>query len=416
LSLVVYAVADLHLGLRPSGWWAAPGHRQSRDVHSDQPAKVAEFLRWLEAVPPDGSEVRVLHQGVVVPRTLRRATHLILLGDILELWDGENANILFSAVPVGHVLSALKAEKVYVLGNHDSVLASLGDSYPVGFPGLRVVEDSYPEADADGRVHPLTIGRQGFVFVHGHQLDLSFRAARWLRLLGVLGRLRQFGAATGAYAMWVFGLLFLIALPFVLRAPSVLGGVIAGALFSLAFPQFYMRIARPLSDVLGGSKRYRRDRALRGFADWWRGFGKHVDSLEDLGIVFGHTHYLDWIELPRRTGGAGGAEPVDARLAAALDTGARKRRTLYNISAWVRVSGPHAPVVRDSFFYADDVGPLFLGWDSSRKAPFHIPFEFLAHRTTDPLLSPSEEVVAQQLGWPAELISKRRSTAEAVGN
>ena len=162
---VVYAIADTHLGLRERG----------RRGHRDEPVRVAEFLRWLRNVPTGGSELLVWENDSFSHRWMLPATQVILLGDILELWDAENQAVLLSSVPVGEVLARLEAEKVYVLGNHDNILETLGGRYPFGIPDLNLVRDVYPEPDdRTGRVAPLQIGTRAFVFVHGHQFDLHF--------------------------------------------------------------------------------------------------------------------------------------------------------------------------------------------------------------------------------------------------
>ncbi|HYS74037.1 MAG TPA: metallophosphoesterase [Thermoplasmata archaeon] len=406
----VYAIADTHLGLREKGWMRLAKTKWV-DRRSDQPGRVVEFLRWLAEIPPQGWDLSVLDETRVIRRTLQRPSHLILLGDVLELWDGENEAILLSSVPVQRALSALGADKVYVLGNHDAVLEPYQAFYPFGVPGLTIVPDSYPDVDDDPvrpRVHPLRIGDRDFLFVHGHQLDLSFRIAVKLHLLGVLGHLRRFGSATGPYALFIFGLMFVIALPFVVLAPTIPGWILLASLFLLAFPRLYMKVARPLYDKLAG-KKYRRSRTLRGFSSWWKQFRQTLELTNDLGIVFGHTHYLDWIEIPHETATRRAAQRAERKLTALLRTENRKRQSLYNISSWVSVRGRHEEIVGATIFYADDRGPLILGWDWHSNKPFHIPFTFIEKKRAPGVveaLTSGELATARQLGWPSRLIER----------
>ena len=406
----VYAIADTHLGLKEKGL-VRLAEAKWVDRRSDQPARVVEFLRWLAKIPAAGWELPVLEETQVMRRTLRRPSHLVLLGDVIELWDGENEAILLSSVPVQRALSALSADKVYVLGNHDAVLEPYQASYPFGIPGLVIVPDSFPDVDDNPvrpQVHPLRIGDRAFVFVHGHQLDRSFRIAVKLHLLGVLGHLRRFGAATGPYALFVFGLMLLVALPLVVLSPSIPGWIILASLFLLAFPRLYMKVARPLYDRLAG-KKYQRSRTLRGFASWWKEFRGFLEPTSDLGIVFGHTHYLDWIEIDHRTGARYAPPGAERTLTALLRSESRKRQSLYNISSWISVRGRHEEIVGATIFYADDRGPLILGWDWHANKPFHIPFPFI-EKKRDPraveVLTSGELATAGQLGWPSRLVER----------
>jgi hypothetical protein len=170
-----------------------------------------------------------------------------------------------------------------------------------------------------------------------------------------------------------------------------------------------MRVARPLYDLFVAGKKYRRSRAFGGFYAWWKKFRKSLEPAEDLGVVFGHTHYLDWIEFPQQTQSLMSAGRRGRKLADLFHSDRRRRQSLYNISAWVKVSGRHSDVVRAAIFYADTQGPLILGWDWHEKKPFHVPFPFILKKR-DPriteALTPAEIETARNLGWPPQLIER----------
>ena len=399
---VVYAVADTHLGLR-----------ESRGVEdNDEPAIVTDFLRWLEALPQKGGEeFWVLERDAVVPRRLHPASHLVLLGDILELWDAENQAILLSSVPVATVLETLKAEKTYVLGNHDIILETLTRSYPFGTPGLNVVEDVYPKPEEGSEtVRPLQIGTRGFLFIHGHQFDPRLaEAGHSMRVLGVI---RQFGAALGDYAWLFFGLWLMTLLVQLLGELPLWGWILVLGLLSLWFPRAYMWGSRRYWRWRG--TRYGREKAFEGFQEWWNGFHGSVGEADDLGIVYGHTHFMDWVVAgPRRKRKI---EPSEAerKLVVFLRRLGRRRHTLYNISSWVSTKSRFEKVIRGTIFYADKRGPLLLGWDWRSKRPFHIPFEFVQIRRSKQILGPSEVAIAKRLGWPLKLVKKWEEKMEGI--
>ena len=85
----VIVISDTHLGLGPSTW-NLPG---LRNTLSCEPKILSGFLNWLKSVEEgeyysiqlsDGSEKQILP-----------SSELILLGDIIELWDASDRAIEF---------------------------------------------------------------------------------------------------------------------------------------------------------------------------------------------------------------------------------------------------------------------------------------------------------------------------------
>jgi len=394
---VVYAIGDTHLGLRD---WSPKGHRE-------RPLFVADFFRWLSALPEEGYPLPLWDGHAVSTRVLRRPDRLILLGDILELWEAENQAILFSVATVSSVLSRVPCHKVYVLGNHDNILQAVTGLYPLGAENLEVVGDAYPTSDT-GEIRPLRIGDRNYIFIHGHQFDpvLHGRIGKFWPLLAPI---RQAGAALGDYA-WVFFALWVATLLVHIIYPSwpVDWLAILGLpLFWL--PRLYMRIGWRSWRRFGGL-RYNRDLALKGFVKWWAKVRQSKGIPKDVGIVFGHTHYLDWLELGGEKRYDRAMRPTEARLNESVVRLGDKRPTLYNVSSWLSSGGERRGVVVATAFYADALGPLFIGWDWRERRPFHIPFEFVEKRWDDPLGFAKEDSgmggIARQLGWPREMIRK----------
>ncbi|UCD92862.1 MAG: metallophosphoesterase [Methanobacteriota archaeon] len=400
---VVYAIADTHLGLR----------EKTRYSHNDEPQVVGEFLRWLIALSgKDGETLLTLEANAIVPRPLSPASHLVLLGDILELWDAENQAILLSSIPQTAILENLEAEKIYILGNHDNILETLAGSYPLGTPEMNVVKEVYPEPDEDtGIVLPLRIGTQSFIFIHGHQLD-RFSSVT-IHASQVLGTFRQLGAALGSYAWLIFGFWWAALLAQWFGGAPLWGWVLLLVLALLWIPRLYMTVARPIYRKAVG-RRYKRNGALEGFVSWWKRFRKLLAKTGDLGVVYGHTHIIDWFETdPQRERGPE-LVGTEKKLSDIFERLGWTRQALYNVSSWVSAKGKHEKEIMATIFYADERGPLLLGWDWKSKHPFHIPFEFIRKRWKGQVLDESEISIAERLGWPPKFVEKWLTRAEKV--
>jgi len=394
---VVYAIGDTHLGLRG---WGPKGHRE-------RPLLVADFFRWLSALPEEGHPLTVWDGHTMSTRVLRRPDRLILLGDILELWEAENQAILFSAATVGSVLARVPCEKIYVLGNHDNILQAVTGMYPLGMENLEVVGETYPMSET-GEIWPLRIGDREYVFIHGHQFDpvLHGRLGKFWPLLAPV---RQAGAALGNYAWVFFGLWVAALIVHVLYQSWPVDWLAVLGLPLFWFPRLYMRLGWRSWRLIGGL-RYNRDLALKGFVKWWAKMRESKGIPKDVGIVFGHTHYLDWLELGGEKRYDRTMQPFEARLNESVMRLGDKRPTLYNVSSWLEGGGERRGVEVATAFYADAEGPLFIGWDWRQRHPFHVPFDFVEKRWDDPLAFVREDsgmgAIARQLGWPREMIRK----------
>lgn len=385
-QFVVFAIADTHLGLRER----KPGG------HRDSPTILAGFFRALNGLPKSGQDLKVWEDGSVRTRKVLPPSHIILLGDILELWDAENQSILLSSVPVGAALASVDARKIYVLGNHDNILRDLEGTYPFGLPELRLVKDVYPNPEREG---PLEIGTRSFFFMHGHQLGGDTG--------NILGVMRQFGASLGDWA-WSFLLFTGLSLYQLLISWSVLWGIVFAGSFFLWFPRFYMTYGRRIWNK-ATARRYKRDRALKGFRKWWKGFQRRIPDRGRPGIVYGHTHFIDWVDVETWPTHSSRPSRAERRLVRFLRKFPKRPDSLYNVSSWVW-EGPYEGDLRATIFYVDEGGPLLLGWDWGEEPPrlFHIPLEFANRRRSRVPLDESDARMAQRLEWPGQLVEKLR--------
>lgn len=167
----IIVVSDVHLGGKGS-------HH----------ARFCEFLRWIRGFPRGPVRAQCRVGGEAGSRELDISfsplTKLILLGDIVDMWDPEDQDrtkvIRDSFEPLS-LLHSLKCDKIYVTGNHDEDISEIlpdtkGVSWGDGY--LKIYPRHYPESEkisGDGngkKVNPgLPAGGARYMFLHGHQFD-----------------------------------------------------------------------------------------------------------------------------------------------------------------------------------------------------------------------------------------------------
>lgn len=107
-------IADTHLGLVPD-----PG--KLAEAETCDPAALVGFINWLVDLKNKKveNELELYDEGGDASKKLEPPSMLILLGDIVDLWDSTEAKVEFSSRPLFSALEKLDCEKIYVLGNHD---------------------------------------------------------------------------------------------------------------------------------------------------------------------------------------------------------------------------------------------------------------------------------------------------------
>ena len=93
-------------------------------------------------------------------------SHLILLGDILDLWRYPNSQVLIQNLDLLASLSRLDMEKNYLVGNHDYAIFSLlnQDTIPVTPESEGLFENVSDILD-------IALDGLKLRFIHGHQID-----------------------------------------------------------------------------------------------------------------------------------------------------------------------------------------------------------------------------------------------------
>ena len=156
------------------------------DVHlgsdSSNQSEFCDFLEWVRGLNNQSKKVNYNDSECKDSEvTIIKPEKMVLLGDILELWDpkdGNRDNVIMQGMKPFSILSEADFEKIYVVGNHDDSLGELEDY--VNFVALpngtkfEVHDSHYPEADKQtGIPRGFNAGKgdRKYFFLHGQQFD-----------------------------------------------------------------------------------------------------------------------------------------------------------------------------------------------------------------------------------------------------
>lgn len=394
-------LSDTHLGLR-----AGKRLYFFNNSVDHRPTHVDQFVKWLEKLQTEQEiEVPILMEESnasmkIIPKKILSPDKLILNGDIFELWDTSDQSIQFASYSILSSISRLKCEKFYTIGNHDFANAELAGQentgqafssvYPWGLSDLNILRDTYP-APKEGLVNTLKVGENHYLIVHGHQFNKSFRVAPWK----IISTLRDGAEAFRLYSWVLFGswIIWIAALPFTAYlgqnvSPSIQYGI-GLPLTILAIPRLFVSIARPIWNKLFGS-RYDRNKAPRGFLEWWKEFTrKYKLQTLKIHVIYGHTHAIDIVDKKE-------LERITKKKIGNMEL------TLVNHPAWVK--DKREVELREAFVYVDKFGFEFFGWSWDHLSPFHIPKSVVR---TYALGKPIDDKTAElliQLDWPERLV------------
>jgi len=274
-SAIIFS--DTHLGLPPKS-----------NIHCNI-LQLSSFLKKLKEGKLENEE------KIGIPSLF------VLLGDILDFWQGSVNAILSDSYGIAKILLSLDCLKLYIAGNHDRIIGR------------------FTLKDADGKddfiVTPemaiLESGDKKFVLLHGHQFDSLFVKLGGLwkiesyiyslaeGFMSLPGRTEWYMAGLSALS----GLLLLVYGEFLKGLPAFIKPFIYMAPPLLMLPLLIMTIRRmqdelwylfilPLSKSLNLYRtKYRRPRELikKGTIEDWLEANRDIIGRVD-GIIFGHTH------------------------------------------------------------------------------------------------------------------------------
>jgi UDP-2,3-diacylglucosamine pyrophosphatase LpxH len=255
-------VSDLHLGLR----------YKSRFL-----TKFREFEEFLE---------RLAERGPAL---------LVLLGDALELWSAKASEVFATAYAPFRALAKLDSKVLYVVGNHDRIVAHLNRKGLFEKENL-VIAPEYVVLECRGK--------RGLLF-HGHQLDWKFVKLKWLwrlepyvyllsEVLYALPWASEWVVALGYVALLPTVMLVTRGAPFPLRLAATLSALLLSAPLIVLFwraiqDRFWYGLVQPLARSRLRGKSLASPTVSKALSNLLslieaNGFGK-VDF-----AVFGHTH------------------------------------------------------------------------------------------------------------------------------
>nr|MDO8082280.1 hypothetical protein [Candidatus Freyarchaeota archaeon] len=421
----IFVISDCHLGLVGE---------KSKGIVSE-PEKVGQFLNWLIRLK-DGEKTKIKlgpWGNGRKEKVLKPPEKLLLIGDILELWDATDRGIEYCSRPIFDLLEKLRCEKIYLLGNHDYDLKPLIGTYPSGEHTMSILEDYYPIQEDEKSILTLKMGKRDYMFIHGYQFDKIFRFQPWKHLSDI----RSGALAFGNYGDLFVGLLFLgiavavfnyillqlsplsspsasvlnFLFPLLQFLPGFLGlsqsfwssllpiftflgnaGLILLWLI-LGGPRFFYLYARKIWNKLVGT-RYNRKASVSGILTWWNRFAKNRDvKSKDLRIVYGHTHLIDVI--------------MPDELTPAKNKGKEVKLTALNIPSWVKdYTEKHRQKLRGTCLYIDDEDEMFIGWNWVDKNYFMVPIDVVYERMENGVISKETGKKLLSIDWPKVMVDR----------
>jgi UDP-2,3-diacylglucosamine pyrophosphatase LpxH len=352
----VIVVSDFHLGLA--------GKEKVGENFSD-------FIKFIGNLKPKGApgeHVKVTVDGK--PRELYTPGIIVLLGDIFDMWSPrENvfSSVLDDAYPFIQPLLALPAKIVYVVGNHDEVIADFNGRFPKIFPEKVIISGShYPDSgEGEGENRQFTglkVGDHNYFFLHGQQFDLMFNTAGLLQ--GYPGWVTKNYSIFREHARlkWFFRSLFVISIGYlaitgIMKNPTPFDGLFY-FLLGLTFVIFLFSIKpsrfREFWDHIN-LRIKAKDETIENIIEqgfWKPEAGKNI--LADV-VVFGHTHLAD-----------------DSRTKY-MNT---MNKRFINSGAWgdkTAVPDGEGKRIPDTFVYIDAEGAFLLSWPEGGPLPLDFP-------------------------------------------
>ena len=351
----VIVVSDVHLGSESSNYGA-----------------FWDFLEWLTSLPDTGKRFSCDGEEV----TIKKLGTIVLLGDILELWDPRKDDrnyVVKDALTPLSILNELDCDIIYVIGNHDEDIYEIrkiwkkkGIKFPYKRKGtLKISFRTYPERKKGTKiVEGIAIGNKRYAFLHGHQFDkfqvfytisrilkVRFDPIDWHQDLANVSFTKNIGLKLNrATVIFTVLLIIYISLYYWLKNTPLGSGlgilwVIISAFFVVTIlpkvvtflnTEIWRRNSgniipkcMPVKDVI--EERYVDEK------------GKYIDA--DI-IIFGHTHYAGTYYMEE------------------------KKRLFINTGGWVKVAEDceEKGAVTNTFLYIDTEAPYLLQWDKEKVA------------------------------------------------
>lgn len=336
----VIVVSDVHLG----------------EKNTFEHNYFSNFIDWLAALEKNGS-------FIADGKRLAPPEKLILLGDILEMWDpkdDEMKNTFMKSVePLGK-LAVLKCEKIYVMGNHDEDIADNLEEIIIntdeGNKTIRrstfhinsdfsMIDRHYPENPHDKEKGFLEIGKRKYFFLHGQQFDKLFLS------VGPLANVPTYMAKASNMLMkffppkgWLIVALFAaFGAAYVKWGDDRIWGLMVAS-FILSIPRLFTYFQDTVWANVRGfveDKPKYQDVATLIKKNYYV-YDKDKTG-KDVNFVFGHTHIPEIHSHKFK------------------ENGETCKMLFVNSGSWV----PEEKYVHNTFVYLDEVGTYIFKWETS---------------------------------------------------
>jgi len=352
-----FIVSDVHLG--------------SEECNNND---FCNFLEWI--CSPANQSKTIKHKGKEI--TIKNPFKLILLGDILELWDpkdGDRDNVAKESMRPLSLLSNICCDKIYVVGNHDDSLSELDtkiDSETMeNGTKFDIYNKHYPEKNEEsGIASGIKIGNRSYFFLHGQQFDKEQAILKYVsKLIGQnwnpLGWFQILYNIPSTKKHWtvnsfIFLGLFLGGEYFLLnmfRQSSFWNS----SLWAMIIGFFALTIWSAITGYFAIS-------SIPGIVSHYQGkvyknsnpkdknaeqiitdkyYQESKDTIDADVIVFGHTHFASSYEHNTKTG----------------------KKLFLNSGSWVKKDEDIDGKTRysNTFIYLDEIGAYILTWRGSGK-------------------------------------------------
>ncbi len=286
MSIIV--VSDIHLGYESSNY-----------------ADFSNFIDWVAALEKNGGRSLKVDKKEI---KLNPPEKIILLGDILELWDPKDNDPKFTVQqafePFGK-LAHLRCEKIFVLGNHDEdiseyldVKMKLKDGSEIKENTFRinsnftVINRHYPEDPQDETKGFLQVGTKKYFFLHGQQFDKLFiSVGSFANMPTFIAKISSTFSEIFPFKGWSIVMVFAIlsALYLVINSTIILTLVIVTFLLSIPrlFTYFQDKVWANIKIFFTDKPKYKDVQTI--IEEKYYDFNKDTTG-DDVNLVFGHTH------------------------------------------------------------------------------------------------------------------------------
>ena len=315
------------------------------------------FLEWIRGLANQPQIIKCGDKKI----TIKSPDKIILLGDILELWDpkdGDRYNVIKDFMRPFYLLSDIDCDKIYVLGNHDDSLGELDGkiNYVTLDEGKRfhIYNGHYPKKDESGTVNGLKIGTRSYTFLHGHQFDKQQAIMAFInKFWDPLGWFQDVFNITFTKKHWRANFIILLCLLLVGRyflwsvfLPSSFWGNLVWAMFTgfFALSSIPGIVAHTQRSIYNSTKPIDKT-AEQVIRDKY--YQKTKETIDADIVVFGHTHFASSYELRSEA----------------------EKKLFLNCGCWVGTDTELNGKMRytNTFIYLDESGAYILKWCSPGK-------------------------------------------------